>query len=170
MLRSEQIRKLFVALNAELAKIDVLGEVGLCGGAVMCLVFNARPSTKDVDAIFQPTAEIRKAAVRVARDLAVEPDWLNDAAKGFFLSHPPRQSVMEMSHLRVWAPSPEYMLGMKCVSARFDGHDKDDVMFLIRYLRLQTPQEVFSIIEKYYPQHLIPPKTRFLVEEVLDRK
>ncbi len=55
MLTSETIRALFVALNDELASQEIIGEIGLCGGAVMCLVFNARNSTKDVDAVFEPT-------------------------------------------------------------------------------------------------------------------
>ena len=38
MLTTETIRALSVALSDELASRGVLGEVGLCGGAVMCLV------------------------------------------------------------------------------------------------------------------------------------
>ena len=60
MLDIQTMRKLFHALNGELGKKDVVGEIGLCGGAVMCLVFKARAATKDVDAIFKPTQEIRE--------------------------------------------------------------------------------------------------------------
>ena len=49
MLTIDEIRSLFAALNGELATRRVIGEVGLCGGAVMCLVFNARIITNDVD-------------------------------------------------------------------------------------------------------------------------
>ena len=42
MLDTQTIKKLFQALNRELKKKDVVGEIGLCGGAVMCLVFKAR--------------------------------------------------------------------------------------------------------------------------------
>ena len=139
MLTTQTIRTLFVALNDQLASRKVVGEIGLCGGAVMCLVFHARSSTKDVDAVFEPSREIREAAAAVARDFGLEENWLNDAAKGFFLSPPPANDVMELSNLRVWAPTAEYMLAMKCVSARFDSHDRDDVIFLIRYLGLRSP-------------------------------
>lgn len=108
VLDRETIKALFAALNEELRAKDVIGEVGLCGGAVMCLVFKARPATKDVDAIFAPTREIREAARKVAREFGVSPDWLSDAAKGFFLSDPPRQTVLSHSHLRVWAPTADY--------------------------------------------------------------
>lgn len=167
MLTSEKIRELFDALNEELRTRSVTGEVGLCGGAVMCLVFKARASTKDVDAIFAPARALREAAKRVARRLHVPEDWLNDAAKGYFLSDPPRQSVIELSNLRVWAPTADYMLAMKCVSARFDTHDRDDVIFLIRHLGLKAASDVLEIVSRYYPKDRVPAKTRFLVEEIL---
>ena len=168
MLTRERIRELLEALNGELRAREVTGEIGLCGGAVMCLVFKARVSTKDVDAIFAPTRVLRDAAKKVARRLKVPEDWLNDAAKGYFVSDPPRQTVMDLSNLRVWAPMADYMLAMKCVSARFDTHDRDDVVFLLRHLGLKTAPEVFEIVARYYPQDRVPAKTRFLVEELLE--
>jgi hypothetical protein len=168
MLTAREIERLLTALDEELRVRDVIGEIGLCGGAVMCLVFKARPATKDVDAIFEPTREIREAAAVVARRLGAPEDWLNDAAKGFLPNDPPRVPVLELANLRVWAPTAEYMLAMKCVAARFDTHDRDDVAFLIRHLEIETPDEVLRIICRYYPHERIPPKARFLVEELLE--
>lgn len=170
MLTSDQITRLFGALDEELRKKDVVGEIGICGGAVMCLVFQARPSTKDVDAIFAPPREIRHAAKSVAARLGVDENWLNDAAKAFFHVDPPRENVIDLPNLRVWAPTARYMLAMKCISARFDSHDLEDTRFLIEYLALHTPAEVFDIIQAYYPRHRIPAKTQFLVEELLQRE
>lgn len=167
MLDAKTILKLFEALNAELAARGIKGEIGLCGGAVMCLVFQARTATKDVDAIFHPTREIREASRTVAARLGLAEDWLNDAAKCYFLTSPPVHEVVELSHLRVWAPQAEYMLAMKCVSARFDSHDLDDAKFLLRHLEIKTPEQAFRIIEQYYPRHVVPPKTQFLLEELL---
>lgn len=169
MLTAETIRKLLAALNDELAATGVVGEVGLCGGAVMCLVFNAREATRDVDAVFAPTGAIRGAAAKVAKALDVPEDWLSDAAKAFFLVDPPKQQVLDLSNLRVWAPTAGYMLAMKCVSARFDSHDKNDVAFLIDFLKLTDPPDVFRIIQQYYPDQVVPAKTKFLVEELLSR-
>lgn len=168
MLDKKLILKLLRSLNQELERIGARGEVGLCGGAVMCLVFDARKATKDVDAVFHPTREIRKAAKAVARRYEVPEDWLNDAAKGFFRGEPPREDVLELSNVRVWAPIPEYMLAMKSVSARLDTHDGDDVRFLIEWLGLKTAKEVFAIIEKYYPRGAIPAKTQFFIEELFE--
>lgn len=167
MLNSNDILKLFEALNAELSARNVKGEIGICGGAVMCLVFKARESTKDVDAIFHPTSEIREASRAVAARLGVSEDWLNDAAKGYFLTAPPVRDVVELSNLRVWAPRADYMLAMKCVSARFDSHDADDARFLLDHLAIKTVEQACHLIEQYYPRHVIPPKTQYLLEELL---
>lgn len=167
MLTDDQIMQLFRALDRELCKKGVVGEIGICGGAVMCLVFKARAATKDVDAVFAPTREIRDAARNIASRMGIPPDWLNDAAKAFFHVDPPRQDVLDLPNLRVWSPTAQYMLAMKCISARFDSHDLDDTRFLIDYLKLRTPAEVFDIIQTYYPKRLIPAKTQFLIEELL---
>jgi len=84
MLDASTIKKLFKELNKELRKKDLIGEIGLCGGAVMCLVFDVRKATKDLDEIFEPTKEIRKAANKIAKKFNLDRNWLNDGAKAFF--------------------------------------------------------------------------------------
>ena len=54
-LTREGILNALQALSDELGKQGVTGELCLFGGTVMVLAFTARLSTKDVDAIFQPT-------------------------------------------------------------------------------------------------------------------
>lgn len=170
MLSRDKIEKLFSDLNEALAEEGELGEVGIVGGAVMCLVYNARKSTKDVDAIFKPAALIRKLVARVAERERVHKDWLNDAAKGFIQEGFRKNDVLNFSHLRVWAPEPRYMLAMKCISARWDTSDKDDVRYLLTLLRLKDKKEVFKIIEGFYPKNRIPPKTQYLIEELFEKK
>ncbi|MDM8521625.1 DUF6036 family nucleotidyltransferase [Anaerolineales bacterium HSG6] len=154
-------------LNEELTKINTKGEICLYGGAVMCLVYNARPSTKDVDAIFQPTQALREAIKQVAISENLRDDWLNDAVKGFVVNHSQRV-FLDLSHLMVYVPEPDYLLAMKTLAARVDGTDKGDVEFLINYLGLQTPAEVFTIIENYYPRQRIKPVTQYFVEELFE--
>ena len=166
MLTSKMIINLLEDLNSELTKLKVTGELGLCGGAVMCLVFKTRCATKDIDGIFAPTAEMRKAIAQVAEHKNLPNDWLNAAAKGFFSETPPKEDVLNFSNLRVWAPSAEYMLAMKCISARYDTYDKDDLIFLIKHLNLVSAENVFEIILKYYPNNIIPVKTKFFIEKL----
>lgn len=168
MLTAKQIEGLFVELNEALRREAQVGEVGIVGGAVMCLVYNARAATRDVDAVFEPTALIRKLVAQIAANHDLPDDWLNDAVKAFVQGEFVRETVLELSNLRVWAPEPRYMLAMKCVSARWDTHDRDDCVFLIKTLALESPAEVFAIIEGYYPKNRILPKTQFLIEELFE--
>lgn len=167
MLSRDRIRKLLEKMNTKLAQQNEKGEIGLVGGTVMCLVYNARASTKDVDAIFEPSQKIRRIAKEIAHEEGISENWLNDGAKSYIRPGFLREEVLDLSHLLVWAPEPRYMLAMKCLSARWDSYDKDDVIFLIEKLGIKEPSEVFQIIEKFYPKSVIHPKTQFFIEEVL---
>ena len=169
MLTAADIRELFALLNRGLRERGQRGEVGIVGGAVMCLVFNTRASTKDIDGIFEPAGIIREVVASIAEEKGLAADWLNDAAKGFIAPGFERHSVLALSHLSVWAPEPKYMLAMKCLSARWDSSDRDDVIFLLKLLEMKESKEVFAIIEKFYPKNIVPPKTKFFIEEVLEK-
>jgi len=138
-LTSEEIEALFRALDTELGTSSVIGELYLVGGAVMCLALHARPATLDVDAHFEPTAAIRRAATRVAAARGVREDWLNDAVKGFLSQHGEYQPFLELPNLRVLVAKPEYLLAMKCLAFRLgpEFHDETDVRFLLRYLNIE---------------------------------
>ncbi|HCE46315.1 MAG TPA: hypothetical protein DET40_22445 [Lentisphaeria bacterium] len=165
----EEIEKYLLALNDKLKVRNVLGELGICGGAAMCLVFKARVSTKDIDGIFCPTQEIRQAIKEISNENNLPEDWLNDGVKGFFHGDPPKQEVREYSNLRIWSPSAEYMLAMKCVSARYDSMDGEDIEFLLKHLNIKDKDTVFNIICKYYPENSVPVKTKFVIEEIFTR-
>jgi hypothetical protein len=163
-----EIKQYLGELNDELRAIDVKGEICLYGGAVMCLVYDARPATKDVDAVFKPTREIREAAGRVAAAHNLKSDWLNDAVKGFVVSHPQRV-LFDFSNLKIYVPPPDYLLAMKSLAARVDTEDVPDVKLLIDRLGLRKPEEVFAILEKYYPRQQIKPATQYFIEELFDQ-
>ena len=168
MLDKKRIINLFQRLNEGLKDNGQIGEIGIVGGALMCLVFNSRESTKDVDAIFEPSSLIRKLAQQIAEEEGLPPTWLNDGAKAFIRPNFIREEVMNLSNLRIWAPDARYMLAMKCLSARWDSSDRDDVIFLIKHLEFQASDEVLSLISHYYPERQIPGKTKFFVEEVME--
>jgi hypothetical protein len=169
MLTAEKIRELFTLLEAALAREDVIGEVYVVGGAVMTLAFAARPSTNDVDAVFTPKEIVRRAAQRVARDADVDANWLNDAVKGFLGDRGEFSTWLDLPHLRVFTPVPEYLHPMKCIAFRLgpEFHDEADVRYRLRYLYIETARDALEIIERYFPSERIPPKTRFALEELL---
>lgn len=161
----EEIKKYLGMLNEELGRLAAKGEICLYGGAVMCLLYQARPSTKDIDAVFQPTKEIREAARRIAVEEGLREDWLNDGVKGFVTDHAQR-IYLDLPNLKVFVPEPDYLLAMKTLAARVDATDKEDVRILIQKLQIKSPEEVFSIVEKYYPKNQIRPATKFFIEEL----
>lgn len=118
MLSADEIRELFNLLNDRLAHEEVIGELYVVGGAVMTLAFAARLSTNVIDALFVPKEIVRRLARQVAVDVGVDENWLNDAAKGFLGERGEFSQWLELSHLKVFIPLPEYLLAMKCVAFR----------------------------------------------------
>ena len=172
-LTREQILGALQALSEKLREQNVVGELCIFGGTVMVLAFNARISTKDVDAVFQPTAAIRKSAAAIAEQQKLPADWLNDGVKGFFSAHHhlTHGNLPQYSHLRLTMPVPEYLLAMKCMAARLggpagEGSDVPDIQFLIGHLNLKTPEDALRIVAAYYPPNQIPVKTQFLIESL----
>lgn len=163
------IELLLHKLNTELARRDVRGELYLVGGAVLCLVHEAREATQDVDAYFRPEGELRAAAVRVALDAGLPEDWLNDAVKGFLSAQGTFTAYLQLSHLTVHTADPAYMLAMKCLSARIgeEFHDIDDIRYLLRYLNVTSAAQAREIIGRYYPLERFPQKTGYLLEDLL---
>lgn len=168
-LSKSDITRLLTRLNEELRKTDVRGELYLVGGAVMCLVHEARESTKDVDGFFRPAAELRAAATRVALETGAPEAWLNDAVKGFLSERGDFSRYLKLSHLTVFAADTAYLLAMKCLSARIgeEFHDIDDIRFLLRSLNIASMDEALIVIERYYPLEKFPQKTMYLLEELL---
>jgi hypothetical protein len=163
------IRRLLELLDTELATDGVEGEIYLVGGAVMCLVLDARPATRHVDTFFRPTRLIRQAAARVARKEGVPETWLNDAVKAFLSPRGDFDPYLQLPHLRVFTARPEYLLAMKCASMRLgeEFRDLDDVRYLLRYLNVSTTDAALEIVARYFDEDALPPKTRLALEELL---
>lgn len=171
MFTAGRIRELFALLNDELAGRGVRGEAYLAGGAVMCLVFQARPATKDIDALLVPAADLRSAAAAIAEREGLESGWLNDAVKGFFSSNGRFEVFEELSHLRVYVPHPEYLFAMKCLALRLgeEYRDFDDVKILIGVLNLRTVAEAEVVLGRYYESERYPARARYVLEELMGK-
>lgn len=145
--------------------MDVKGELCLYGGAVMALVYDARPNTDDVDAIFKPVRHIRRAAGRIAERHNLPKGWLNYAVKMFLAPHEQRV-LFDMSNLKVYVPPGEYVLAMKALSARANMRDRSDIKTLIEKLGVRGEQQVIEIVKHYYPNKEVKPATQMLLKEI----
>jgi hypothetical protein len=171
-LSQSDIRRLFELLNEELRQSKTRGELYLVGGAVMCLAYNARKSTADVDARFIPAAQVRKAAERAAAKAHFPAGWLNDGVKGFLSDKGDFAPFLELDHLIVMVAEPRYLLAMKCLAMRIGAefHDEDDIRFLLRLLDVRSYESAIEIITKYYPRDRFPQKALHALEELLAQR
>jgi|TARA_B110000240_G_C13405434_1_gene412903 hypothetical protein len=171
-LEQTDIRRLFDLLNDELCQNNVTGELYLVGGAVMCIVYNARQSTQDLDAFFHPAEEIRAAAQRIAAAEDFSEAWLNDSVKGFLSESGDFQPFLALSNLKVMTASPEYLLAMKCLAMRLGAefHDEADIRYLLRYLNIEKYESALAIIASYYPLERVPQKTLYALSEILSHE
>jgi hypothetical protein len=168
-LSKRDILTLFEALNEELRAVDVKGQLNVAGGAVMCLAFDARPSTRDVDASFKPSVAVLEAAARVAARHGVQDFWLNDAVKAYVSDRGSFAPFLERSHLKVFCATAEYMLAMKCLAMRIgEGYrDEEDIRYLLRHLGLRRLADAEEILARYYPLAEYPRTALAAVRELL---
>ena len=120
-------------LAGELARLHARAELFVAGGAALVLLYGAREATKDVDALTaspQDRPLVFEAAAKVAADLGLPPDWLNDGAKGYVHGLAPGEVVLETPSLVVRALAPNQLLAMK-LSAWRDDVDIDDARLLL---------------------------------------
>lgn len=169
-LSKDQILELLQLLDDELANMSVIGELHLIGGAVMCLALDARPATKDLDAHFRPSQEIRDAVAKIAKTRHLPGDWLNDAVKGFLGVKGDWSLFLELDHLHVYVATPEYLLALKAAAMRIgEGfQDEEDVRYLLRYLNIGSYEQALKIISSYLDLHSLPQKTLYALEEMLE--
>ncbi|MCP5103976.1 MAG: hypothetical protein GY950_11385, partial [bacterium] len=140
MLSKENILKYLEELSEEIGEEGLKGEILVFGGAAMVLTFNARPSTKDVDAIFQPKSKIYELSKRIAERHRLPENWLNDSVKGFVRSDLfDYKLFIRFENLSVYIPEPEYLLAMKSISMRISlkSSDINDIKYLITHLKLK---------------------------------
>lgn len=166
MLSKEILIEAFGEMDKRLAALDIKAELCVVGGAAMCLAFDARAATKDLDAIFHPSAAVRDVAKEVGEKMGLDSDWLNDAVKGYIDVEPTVQVFLfKRPNLLVWTPDASYLLAMKVLSSRVDTHDVDDVIFLAKKLNLTTAQDILAVARKIYGTR-IPQRAIYMLEEL----
>src|ERR1700733_3710553 len=163
----ERILIALKALGEQLLSEGVRGQIFIVGGAAMALAYSTRRVTKDIDAVFEPKSAIYSAAAKVADDLGLPEDWLNDAVKGFMPGpdEHPRQ-IPEIDGIEVTTASPRYLLAMKLMAMRF-GEDEEDIETLLRECGVTRAQEALNIVRHIYPLREPQAKTRFYLEQLL---
>lgn len=164
-----QIIAALTRLGKALDRRGVKGEMYVVGGAAIALAYDARRSTRDIDAVFEPKAIIYEAAAQVAEQLALPPGWLNDAVKGFLADEDPNAApVLDVPGLRCLAASPRMLLALKVLAHRV-GEDEDDVRLLAGELGIDSAPDVLAAAENVFGDRL-DAAARFFVEELFGQE
>ena len=168
-MNEKDIMKYLEELNELMKNNNIHGDINLVGGAVMCLAFKSRKITHDIDGIFEPKSKINDLIKSISVKNDIPENWLNDGVKGFLSKKANFQEFKKLSNLTISIASPEYMLAMKCLSARADNKNEiEDLKHLIKKLNLKTYEDVVEIILQFYPMEKFMVKTQYLIMEVLE--
>lgn len=166
-LEKDTISNALQLLSDRLGARGERADLFLVGGAVMCLLHDARPMTKDVDAWFTNPQSVRAAAREVADDLGLPEDWLNDAAKAFVPANAGYETWQQLPSLTIATADDRTLLAMKCAAAR-SAEDAADIRFLAQRLGLRSSQAILEVVLAYFPAETLPVRTRLLLEEMFD--
>ena len=156
-------------------------EIAVYRGSALMLASNFRVTTQDVDAVTDTEQDLLD---RLAREMASERgwphDWLSDGVRTYLS---PNVDGLEQHHalfrtypsenapgLRVFVPTPEYMLAMKLMAMRLDPGagktDLDDILSLIRVLGIADKAELMQFAASFYPQARISGRLRLGLDVV----
>jgi len=155
----------------------VILEMSLYGGAVFTLVYGSREATKDVDAVVRPSGVAQLLASRVAVELGLPEDWLNEDVRQFLAENEAKRKLAGIDFgpgLRVSVPTAAYLLAMKLRACRppLPGYDGDygDIRFLVRKMDIASVEEAESIHGKFFPHDLLSEIAREVVRSALEEK
>lgn len=145
-------------------------EVSLYGGAVFTLVYGSRDATKDVDAVVRQSEIAKGLAVKVAGELSLPDDWLNDHVKQFLAAKEAKRELPQSDFgegLRVSVPTAAYLLAMKLRACRppLPGYagDYGDIRFLVEKMQIDSVDAAETIHDKFFPHDVLSETAREVV-------
>jgi hypothetical protein len=163
------IERAFDAMGELAAERGLVVEIAVYGGSCLILASDIRGTSADVDAVFLREARIvRQLADSVARRLGLPLDWINEAVARTAppIGNPPPNLLPFGEYprrcnaptgLRVFLPTPAYMLAMKILANRsVDDVDKvqldlDDAVSLMRITQISSRPALVALMIECYP-------------------
>lgn len=138
-LTKNDIELYFQEINKKLEEQNKHGEIILTGGAALTLVYDARDSTKDVDALFESSKDMRDIIISISEKYNLNKEWLNDGVKGFMQPSMKIETIQKYSNLTVNSLDAESLLAMKLAAATIEIgiKDKEDAVTLMKCLKIE---------------------------------
>ena len=169
LLGRARIVELLTELGRRLDRQGVHAEIYVVGGGAMALAYNRERVTRDIDAIFEPKATVYAEARRMADELGLPPDWLNDGVKGFLpaSSDPRARTVLTAPGVSVGVASAEYLFAMKAAAARIE-EDTEDLRLLAVELGITSADQALALLERFYERARLTVKSQLVLEALFD--
>lgn len=146
----EEVKDLLRELARRLQTLDVAADIYLVGGAAIAVEYSSRRSTTDIDAVYQPEQTVNEVARAMAKDMGLDPKWLNSSAKPWVPNATDAEAatVPVAENLTLRVASPRFLLAMKMAA----GRDRDiyDIAVLCNVLGIQSAQEAVEIALELY--------------------
>jgi hypothetical protein len=145
------------------------------------LASNFRDTTRDVDGVVSTDQSlIDRLAATIAASRGWPADWLNDGVRTYlspnvegvsehhqlFRSYPTEQEP----GLRVFVPTPEYILAMKLMAMRLDEtagkSDLSDIINLLDVVEIATPEAAIAFAAGFYPEARVSARLLLGLQEL----
>jgi len=185
MLTAQDLHDTFTELGASARSEGKVIDLAVYGGSALMLASNFRVATQDVDAVVEgDQSTVNRLAEDVARSRGWTPDWLNDGVRTYlspkvdglrehhelFRTYPSEQEP----GLRVFVPSPEYLLAMKLMAMRLDPaggkSDLADIVNLMEVVGLKTAEATLDFAASFYPEAKISARLHLGIRELWRRR
>ncbi|MDE1995590.1 MAG: hypothetical protein KGI75_24030 [Rhizobiaceae bacterium] len=161
------IEDAFDAIGNLAAERGIVLDMAVYGGSCLVLASDIRQSSEDVDAVYLNLQDrAREIVETVTRRRQLPPEWLNQAAKQFapprgnpapnllqFKDYPRDGSAIG---LRIFTPTPEYLLAMKILANRAEDDVKNltdgaDALSLMAVTGIDSFDKIVDLMRQCYP-------------------
>ena len=142
-LTPERARALIDQLEVRLVAAGIRASIRISGGAAMALRFPDDPDvrvTMDVDAAYEPHAEVDHIIADMARELGLPDRWMNSAGAAW--------NIVSDTGTTVSVATPEELVAMKMAAGR--PQDLADLRILAAHLGITDPSELVGMAYAVY--------------------
>lgn len=164
----DDVREGLEALVDELVERGSTSHIQVVGGAAMMIQANRETLSRDIDALYSPSADIAEAIHSVAVKRNWPETWLNDAVK-IFASHFDEPEDWEIHTTRagvtVSVATCPLLLAMKLLAGR--PRDAEDIGLLITACGITTTQAAVDVFDHYFPTEVIKVRSLQILEGLL---
>ena len=181
MLTRDALHEAFMELGTLARAEGKVIDLAVYGGSALMLASNFRETTRDVDGVVSADQSlIDRLAATIAVNRGWPTDWLNDGVRTYlspnvegvsehhrlFRSYPSEQEP----GLRVFVPTPEYILAMKLMAMRLDEtsgkSDLADIINLLDVVEIATPEAAIAFAAGFYPEARVSARLLLGLQEL----